>query len=281
MSISKPGPANIPCPNCGELMNEDDLYCRYCGRPMVATGFDDDGNVVVRSQTRTSSSLHNIGEANRLPDPQERRIKREGALAKVSGGPLGCTALLGGLLAILLLVMVVAWFLVRPGMADSARDGVQEGVSRELNLHNIAAETTTLTINEVTINEYLDASDAWYDPISNVQIDFHDNEVVASFTLYGLSGTFSSGVTVLDGMIRLVNPSVGGAAGRLVDAGDIAQVIESELRVFVREQGRPITGVSVDEGEITLTIGSSANHTTGSSEPAIIAARFLLQGATK
>lgn len=183
-------------------------------------------------------------------------MKREGTLAKVSGGPLGCTALLAGLVAILLLIMVVAWFLIRPGMADSARDGVAEGLSRELNLHSIATDTTTLTINEVTINEYVDASDAWYDPISDLQIDFQDNEVVASFTLYGLSGTFSSGVTVLDGVIRLVNPSAGGAGGRIIDAGEIAGVIETELRQFVQEQGRPITGVSVDENQITLTIGS-------------------------
>ncbi len=256
MSISKPGPANVSCPNCGETMNEDDLYCRYCGRPMVATGFDDEGNVVVRAQTRTPSGLHDVGEQNRLPDPQERRIKREGTLAKVSGGPLGCTALLAGLAAILLIVMVVAWFLIRPGMADSARDGVAEGLSRELNLHSITPDTSTLTINEVTINEYVDASDAWYDPVSDLQIELHDNEVVASFTLYGLSGTFSSGVTVQDGMIRLVNPTAGGAAGRIIDAGDIADVIEEELRLFVQEQGRPITGVSVDEGEVTLTIGS-------------------------
>ena len=256
MSIHTPGPASIACPNCGEMMNEDDLYCRYCGRPMVSTGFDDEGNVVIRPARASGSGLRGVGEQSRLPDPQDRRQKREGALAKVSGGPIGCTALLIGLIAIILLIMVVAWFLLRPGIADSARDGVQEGLSRELNSQTIAPETTNLTISEVTINEYVDASSAWYDPLGDLSIDLHDNEVVASFTLYGLSGTFTSGLTVQDGLIRLVNPSAGGAGGRLIEADDIARVIESELRIFVQEQGRPITSIQVNENELTMTVGS-------------------------
>jgi len=256
MSITRPGPVPIMCPNCGEEMNEDDLYCRYCGRALVSTGFDDDGNVVIRQQSRSTSTLRGVGEANRLPDPQERRLKREGALAKVSGGPLGCTALLGILLAVLVVIMIVAWLLVRPGIVDSATDGVQDGVAHELSLHSIAAGTNSVTIDEITLNEYLDAGEAWFDPGSELRIDLQDNEVVAAFTLYGLSGTFTAGATVQDGLIRLVNPEAGGAGGRLIDANDIAQVIESELRLFIQEQGRPVTNVSIDEGELTITLGS-------------------------
>jgi hypothetical protein len=257
MSIHTPGPALIPCPNCGETMNEDDLYCRFCGKPMVSTGFDDDGNVVVRSQTsRSGGGLRGVGEQSRLADPHERRSKREGTLARVGGGPIGCTGLLAIVLGILVLVMLVAWFLVRPAIADSARDGVEEGISRELALHSISAETTTLTINEITINEYVDASDAWFDPVSDLRIDLRDNEVVASFTLYGASGTFSSGVTVQDGVIRLVNPETGGAGGRLIDGDEIARVIEQQLRIFVQNEARPITNVSVDDGEITIVVGN-------------------------
>lgn len=256
MSLSNPpGPAPVPCPNCGETMNEDDLYCRYCGRPMVSTGFDDEGNVVVRSQTRSGPGLRGVGEQSRLPDPQDRRLKREGALAKVSGGPLGCTGLLAILVGVLVVLMLVVWFLLRPGIGNAARDGIDDGLARELNLHSIAAETTTLTINEVTINEYLDASAAWFEPVTDLDIDLHDNEIEASFSLYGLSGTFSSGVTVQDGLIRLVNPSVNGAAGRLIDIDEITRVIETRLRLFVQEEGRPITNISVDEGELTINVG--------------------------
>ena len=58
-----------------------------------------------------------------------------------------------------------------------------------------------------------------------------------------------------DELIRLVNPSAGGAGGRLIDADDIARVIESELRLFVQEQGRPITSIQVNENELTMTVG--------------------------
>jgi hypothetical protein len=257
MSISKPpDPALVPCPNCGETMNEDDLYCRFCGRPMVATGFDDDGNVVVRTSNRSGGGLRGVGEPPRLPDPQDRRLKREGALARVNGGPFGCTGLAALLIGLLMIVMLIAWFLVRPAIGGAAEDGVENGLARELALHSIAPETTSLTINEVTINEYLDASAAWFDPISNLQVDIRDNEIIANFSVYGLSGSFRSGLTVQDGVIRLVNPSVGGAAGRLVSDERVARAIETQLRMFVQDEGRPITQISLDEGSITIGIGS-------------------------
>lgn len=256
-SITKPGPAPVQCPSCGEWLNEDDLYCRYCGKPMVSTGFDDEGNTVVRTVGATGGNLRAAGDRPTLSDPLNRRPKREGALARVNTGALGCTTIALALAGILAMVMVIAWFLIRPGIGDSARDGVRDGLARELGLHGVSANTTTVTIDDVTMNEYLDASESWFDPISDITIDLTDNEAEASFTLYGLSGTFSAGLTVQDGLIRLVNPEVGGAGGRLIDATEIAQAIETELRIFLQNQGRPVTNVAIDDGVLTLTFAEA------------------------
>jgi hypothetical protein len=253
MSMTKPGPAPVQCPNCGEWLNEDDLYCRYCGKPMVATGFDEEGNTVVRSVGAQGGNLRAAGDRPTLTDPLNRRPKREGTLARVNSGALGCTTIAVALAVILLLVMVVAWFLIRPSIADSARDGVQDGLARELSLHGVSPGTTTATIDEVTMNEYLAASESWFDPVTDITIDLTDNHVEASFSLYGLSGTFSAGLTVQDGLIRLVNPETSGAAGRLIDTNDMARAIETELRVFLQNEGRPATNVTIDEDVLTVT----------------------------
>lgn len=253
MSITKPGPAPVQCPNCGEWLNEDDLYCRYCGKPMVSTGFDDEGNTVVRTVGGQGGNLRAAGERPTLSDPLNRRPKREGALSRVNSGALGCTTIALALAGILLVVMVIAWFLIRPGIGDSARDGVRDGLGRELGLHGVGASTVTATVDEVTMNEYLAASESWFDPVSDITIDLSDNQAEASFSLYGLSGTFTAGLTVQDGLIRLVNPEAGGAAGRLIDATEMAQAIETELRVFVQNENRPVTNVAIDDGVLTVT----------------------------
>jgi hypothetical protein len=256
-SITKPGPAPVQCPNCGEWLNEDDLYCRYCGKPMVSTGFDDEGNTVVRTVAGQGGNLRAVGERPTLSDPLNRRPKREGALARVNTGALGCTTIALVLAGILLVVMVVAWFLIRPGMGDSARDGVRDGLARELSLHGVGVDTTTATVDEVTINEYLDASESWFDPVSDLSVDLTDNQAEVSFSLYGLSGTFSAGLTVQDGLIRLVSPEAGGAGGRLIDTAEMAQAIETELRIFLQNQGRPVTNVAIDDGVLTLTFAEA------------------------
>src|SRR5690606_32899536 len=139
------------------------------------------------------------------------------------------------------------WFALRPSIADSARDGVRDGLARELAQDSIDPNSTTIRVDEVTMNEYLAASDAWFDPVSDIKIDITDNQAKASFSLYGLSGSFSAGVTVQDGLIRLVNPESSGTGGRLIDADDMARAIEAELRVFIQNTGRPVTNIALDE----------------------------------
>jgi hypothetical protein len=235
------------------MLNEDDLYCRYCGRPMVATGFDDEGNTIVRSGGTQGGNLRAAGDRPTLNDPLSRRPKREGTLARVNTGELGCTTIAAVLAGILLVVMLIAWFAIRPSIADSARDGIRDGLARELGQHGVGAATTTATVDEVTMNEYLAASESWFDPVSDISIDLTDNQAEASFSLYGLSGTFSAGLTVQDGLIRLVNPETGGAGGRLVDGDEMARAIETELRIFLQNEGRPVTNVTIDDGVMTVT----------------------------
>jgi hypothetical protein len=219
---------------------------------MVATGFDDEGNTVVRSVGMPGGNLRAAGDRPTLNDPLSGRPKREGTLARVNTGALGCTTIVAVLAGILLVVMLIVWFAIRPSIGDSARDGIQDGLARELSQHGVSAGTTNVTIDEVTMNEYLTASESWFDPVTNISIDLTDNQAEASFSLYGLSGSFSAGLTVQDGLIRLVNPETGGAGGRLINGDEMARAIETELRIFLQNEGRPVTNVTIDDGVMTV-----------------------------
>jgi len=240
------------------MLNEDDLYCRYCGRPMVATGFDDDGQGgTVRPTAGQGVSLRGVGDRPVLNDPLATGRSRGSALDRFNASSLGCTTLIGIAAAILIVIMLIAWFAIRPSIAGSARDGVRNGLSRELAADTIGANTTTVTLDETTLNEYLDAGSAWFDPIDDLHMTITDNQAKASFKLYGLSGNFTAGLTVQDGTIRLVSPDSGGAGGRLINADDVARAIEDELRTFVQNEGRPISNITLGDGVLTITFGSS------------------------
>jgi hypothetical protein len=240
------------------MLNEDDLYCRYCGRPMVATGFDDDGQGgTVRTSAGQGVTLRGVGDRPTLNDPLAAGRTRGGVLDRFNAGSLGCTTIIGIVAGILIIVMLVAWFAIRPSIADSARDGVRNGLSRELAADTVGANTTTVTLDDTTLNEYLDAGNAWFDPLDDLHLAITDNEARASFKLYGLSGKFTAGLTVQDGSIRLVNPEASGAGGRLIDANDIARAIEDELNTFVQNEGRPISNVTLNDGVLTITFAPS------------------------
>jgi hypothetical protein len=240
------------------MLNEDDLYCRYCGRPMVATGFDDDGQGgTLRPTAGQGVTLRGVGERATLNDPLATGRTRGGVLNRFNAGSLGCTTIIGILAGVLIVVMLVAWFAIRPSIAHSARDGVRNGISRELASDSVAAGAGTVTLDETTLNEYLDAGSAWFDPLDDLNLTITDNQAKASFKLYGLSGNFTAGMTVQDGTIRLVNPEASGAGGRLIDADDIARAIEDEISAFVQSEGRPISNVTLADGVLTITFASS------------------------
>lgn len=258
MSSNRPGPAPVQCPHCGKMLNEDDLYCRYCGRPMVATGFDDDGQGgTVRPTAGQAPPLRGVGDRPTLNDPLASNRQRGGALSRFNAGSLGCGPILAIAIGLLILVMLISWFAIRPSIASDARDGVRNGLSRELAVDSLGANTSSVTFDETTLNEYLDAGSAWFDPLDDLKLTLNDNQVKASFKLYGLSGNFTAGLTVQDGVIRLINPSASGAGGRLIKADQIARAIEDEIRTFVRGEGRPIANVAVTDGSITITFASS------------------------
>jgi hypothetical protein len=258
MSVSKPGPAPVQCPRCGEMLNEDDLYCRFCGQPMVATGFDQDNEDYPRPANGTpiGGPIRAAGDRPTLNDPLAPKRANQSALSKVRTGSLGCTALIGIGLGVLIALALITFFVIRPAISDAANSGVRDGIARELSLAKPDPATNVITLDETTINEYLAADEAWFDPLHDMTISLNDNQASVDFGLYGMNGTFSAGMTVQDGLIRLVSPHSSGTAGRLIDADQIAKTIESELRAWVQGIGRPVSNVAIQDGTITITFGS-------------------------
>jgi len=238
------------------MLNEDDLYCRFCGQPMVATGFDQENEDYPRPATTTGGPIRAAGDRPTLNDPLAPKRANESALSKVRTSSLGCTALIGIGLGVLIALALITFFIIRPAISDAANSGVRDGIARELSLVKLDPSANAITLDETTINEYLAADEAWFDPLHDMTISLNDNQASVDFGLYGMNGTFAAGMTVQDGLIRLVSPHASGTAGRLIDADQIATTIESELRVWIQGIGRPVSNVAIQDGTITITFGS-------------------------
>jgi hypothetical protein len=252
-----PRPREVPCPNCGQKMNEDDLYCRFCGQPMVATAFSTEGQGTGRTFADADDPpIYDPAEPKPLYDP--RGGIREGrargpALDRVRGASLGCGGL--GIVALVGLVgfILIFWFVARPSIDQAARNGVSAGLGHALTTAAPPQPGVPVQLTQGRINDILIADSAFYDPISSPRVTIDDNRVRATFTVYGLAGEYQAGITVQEGRLRLIDPAITGAAGMLIDDVEMTRVIERELLDYTQRTAIGFSGVTVDDGVITLT----------------------------
>jgi len=252
MSVSR-RPQSVRCPNCGQIMNEDDLYCRFCGQPMVATAFGGEGHGKGRTAADDDDPpIYDPGDFKPLAEPRSMRASRRPAFEGFRGG-LGC----GGFTAIgaiaLAGIVLILWFVARPSIDQAAQNGVSDGLARRLAVAAPAQPGAPIVLTQGAINDILVADSPFYDPIASPRITIDDNQVRVTFSIYGLSGEYQGGLTVQEGRIRIIDPRIVGSASLLVDSTRVTAAIEGELLAYTTRTGVGFAGVTVDGGVITIT----------------------------
>ena len=251
MSISRI-PQPVRCPNCSQMMNEDDLYCRFCGQPMVATAFGSGGHGKGRTDIDDEDPpIYDPGNFKPLAEPRSVRAARRPAFDRVRGG-FGCSGF-----AILAIVGVIAatlilLFVARPSIHQAAQNGVSDGLAQRLNVAAPAQPGSAIVLTQGDINDILVADSPFYDPIGSPRVTIDDNQVRVAFSIYGLSSEYRAGLTVQEGRIRLIDPAISGSASFFVDAGQVTTAIERELLAYTTRTGVGFSGVTFDDGVITV-----------------------------
>lgn len=247
------GPQPVRCPNCGQMMNEDDLYCRFCGQPMVATAFGVEGHGKGRTAADDEDPpIYDPGDFKPLAEPRSVRAARRPALDRVRGG-FGCSGFaILGLVGVVSAILIL-FFVARPSIDQAAQNGVSDGLARRLTVAAPAQPGVPIALTQGDINDMLVADSPFYDPIGSPRITIDDNQVRVAFSIYGLSGEYRAGITVQEGRIRLIDPAIDGSAGFLVDPAKITAAIERELLAYTTRTGVGFAGVTVDNGLITVT----------------------------
>jgi hypothetical protein len=170
-------------------------------------------------------------------------------------GPGGC---LLGLLAFLLICVVAAGFAVlvaRPYVSGRVRDELDRTLSTQVaDLPPITVEAAgQFVVTEREINQNIRLYAAAYDPIEDPVVSITTNEIRVDFDLYGTSSAYHGGLTVRGGRVVVVDPEVEGPAGQVLDAEDLAAVLEEQFAaVMTRSNLRP-TRVQLRNNEVVIT----------------------------
>jgi hypothetical protein len=224
------------------------------------------------TQTRPFDPSERLSSADAAPSNEKTRDPRSSAGGKLSkgisseaipapvseqahGGPPG---LVLGCLAFLIIAVVgalLAWGAVRPIVSNQVEDEISVGISNELRkVGQISVPASgQVTLTEDQIHADLVRYSDLYDPINDVAVTIQPKEVAIRFKLYGLTSTFRGGLTVEDGRIVVVDPSLDGPAGRIVNADDISSAFETEVAELLSRSNLKPTAVKLRNGSIVIS----------------------------
>jgi hypothetical protein len=276
---AKTVPGVSHCPSCGQPLAKREEIARLWGVDLDAPPPDESSIIDLYPETPASLQATTPFTQTRAFQPSDRRgtgdtapwssggdtlSKRSTPSASPSpppaipvkpGGPHGCVL---GCLALLIIGVVgalLAWGAVRPLISDRVEDEVSIGLTNELRQIDTIPVTSggRITLIEDEINADLEQHSAEYEPIEQASVAISEEGIAITFELYGVSSTYRSGLTVENGRLTVVDPSLSGPAGRIIDADEIGAVFERDVAELLRRSNLQPTSVRLREDSIVIT----------------------------
>jgi hypothetical protein len=176
-------------------------------------------------------------------------------LAKKRRGPGGCLLGLLAMVIILAIGGVFVWGVARPLVQDRVREELDHGIATQVAAIDapVLRSPGQITVTEEQINREIEAFEGAYDPVENVRVAITREEIRVDFDLYGTTSTYRGGATVERGRVVVVDPELSGAAEQLLDAKDVAEILETQLAILMDRSNVEPTAVRLRDGALTVT----------------------------
>lgn len=188
-------------------------------------------------------------------------------------GGRGCLAWLVALVWIVLLVVLAYRFLFQQqvsqyigqrigeqlrGSGEAAPgpigEQIEQGAQAALPTAIAALPSGELRLTEAQANDYLAANAGSLGPIESATVRFVPGEVQADVRAMGTTSTIRTGLAVRDGRIIAVEPRIEGLLGQFISAADLTRSLEQQINDQLSVQGRRVTDVRVEQGEVVVVI---------------------------
>jgi len=89
-------------------------------------------------------------------------------------------------------------------------------------------------------------------PVESVSVRLVSDRVIASVRAYGVTSVVSSGITVQDGRLVMIDPRLEGPLAAMLSVRELTEVLNERLNAEFVRQGRQIVAVHVDNGTLTI-----------------------------
>lgn len=172
-----------------------------------------------------------------------------------AGGPPGWLLGLVGVLLILALAGVAAFFIGQPlvsdEIADKAGAGIESAVA-EVTLP-AAIPAGTITVTEQDINRAIRANAESFDPVRDIRVQIRRTGIEAELRVFGVTTSLTGTLEVEDGQVMVVNPQLSGVADRLVNIDDITPRVEDAVNDFLERNNVVPTDIVLADDTLTIT----------------------------
>jgi hypothetical protein len=111
-----------------------------------------------------------------------------------------------------------------------------------------------LRVTEQQANGFLASRASSMRPIDGVQVHFVPGELQASISALGTTSTFRSGLAVQGGRIVATDPQVSGMLNQVINVQDLTRSLENQLNAQLDAQGRRVSGVQINQGEMVVNV---------------------------
>lgn len=210
--------------------------------PARSRGYGDAGSILGRA--RAAGSL--------APSPRDHADHR----------PTGPGGWLLGLIAFLIIGVIAApfgWSLVQPRVQAAVQADLDSVIATHVASIDpgLLSQGKRIVVTEDAINASIAAHASAYEPLSDVRVRITPERIVVEFSLYGVRNTFQGEPAVRRGRVEIANPALSGPARRVLDADELAQLLEDHLAWLMTQARVRPTAVRLRDGSLTIATASA------------------------
>ena len=286
-------PPDVICPECRAANPAGSIHCANCGlrlishgqatnvwsRPAVATpetakDAADFANAPALSSQATMpipAGDWNAGASRSAapsedtpttwtpPRPAPPIGPRVPAVQKPGGPPgfvLGCF----GLLIVLAVAGLFAWSVGRPYVRNRVGERVSSGVATEVGAIPEVTVTSSgeITLTDADLNRSISDYSGSIDPISDPVATIDRTGMHIRFKVYSRSSEFTGLPIVQGGRIVIRDSSISGLAGQVVDADEIASIVEQQLADLMTRSNLTPSSIVLSDGSLSVITAPAA-----------------------
>ncbi len=165
---------------------------------------------------------------------------------------------------LVLIVLVGAWFVIlQPSLNNTAKSQLNDGMTQAVDTipTEIALVSIGLTvpITESQINSQLSGQFSSSNIVQNPQVAITPQNFTFNFQAFGFSCSVTGVPVASNGKITVSDVTLSGLAALVLTPSDVTTIVNNNLSAAVARIQHPVTGLTLKEHEIDVTLGTHTN----------------------